>query len=385
LIPIFFTSYPNVIFCGHKVQCMSEDTVIHTVLVKPVSADCNLACAYCFYSPKSSLYPESSPRMSEETLEKLIEEVLMAGAPVVNFIWQGGEPTLAGLDFYEKAMEYQRLFKYPKQVIENSIQTNGLIVDEEWAGFFKKEDWLVGVSLDGSREEHDAYRVHGDGSSSYHKVRKALDSLRALGVQYNILALLNDVNVKNPKRLYKWLVNEGHKHLQFIPCMEMNPTGGIAGFSITPKEYGKFLIEVFDEWVKDIPGIYVRDFEDILIKIITGTAPNCVYNGKCGGYIVVEYNGDVYPCDFFVEPEWLLGNIMETSLEEISSNLKFKEFKERRKLQEPCHGCKWVDYCHGGCQKTMLNGRYYFCESLKEFLKHAEEKLHSIADSINTK
>jgi uncharacterized protein len=364
---------------------MLDDTVIHTVLVKPVSADCNLACAYCFYLPKSSLYPESNPRMSEETLRKLTEEALMAGAPLVNFIWQGGEPTLAGLEFFKKAVEYQKLFKYPNQVIENSIQTNGLLVDKEWAEFFKREDWLVGVSLDGSRVEHDSYRVHENGSGSYQNVRKALNTLRKSGVQYNILALLNDVNVKTPKKLYRELVDGGHKHLQFIPCMEMAPTGGVTEFSITPKEYGQFLIEVFEEWVKDIPEVYVRDFEDLLIKTVTGTAPNCVYNGRCGEYLVVVHNGDVYPCDFFVEPVWLLGNIMETGIEELSRSERFAQFKVNRKLQKPCKECDWVGYCHGGCQKTMLKGRYYFCESLKMFLNRHEETLRSIAESINTK
>lgn len=364
---------------------MSRDTVVHTVLIKPVSADCNLSCAYCFYSPKSSLYPESNPRMSEETLKIMIEEVLMTGAPRVNFIWQGGEPTLAGLEFFERVIEYQKLFKYPNQMIENSIQTNGLLVDEKWAEFFKRENWLVGVSLDGSRKEHDSYRVHEDGSGSYYSVRNALDILRNMGVQYNILVLLNNINVKTPKRLYRNLVEEGHKYLQFIPCIEMDSMGEVADFSITPEEYGKFLVEVFDEWVKDIPQVHVRDFEDILIKIVNGTAPNCVYNGKCGDYIVMEYNGDVYPCDFFVEPEWLLGNIRETSIEEIITSTKFREFKERRSLQEACLECRWGEYCHGGCQKNMIDGRYYFCDSLRAFFEHSEESLNSIAQSINTK
>ena len=318
-------------------------------------------------------------------MKKMIEEVLMTGTPRVNFIWQGGEPTLAGLEFFKLVIKYQKLFKYPNQMIKNSIQTNGLLVDEKWAEFFKREDWLIGVSLDGSEEEHDSYRVHEDGFGSYQKVRKTLDTLRNVGVQYNILALLNNINVKAPKRLYKKLVNEGHKYLQFIPCMEMNETSAITEFSITPEEYGKFLIEVFDEWVNDIPEVYIRDFEDLLIKNVTGIAPNCVYNGKCGEYLVVEYNGDVYPCDFFVEPDWLLGNIMETSLEEIVNSTKFIEFKERRQLREPCRKCGWVDFCHGGCQKTVLKGHYYFCESIKMFLSRHEETLRSITQSINTK
>ena len=364
---------------------MSVDNLPHTYLVKPVSADCNLACAYCFYAPKSSLYPEPSPRMSDETLENLIEEALMTGAPHISFVWQGGEPTLAGLEFYKKAVQLQEVYRYPNQVVQNSIQTNGVLIDEDWARFFKEQDWLVGVSLDGSEKDHDTYRVTVDGLGSYDSVKRAIKIIREEGAQYNILALLNNVNVKKPRELYRGLVEEGHKYLQFIPCMELDKNGETTSFSITPKEYGDFLVEVFDEWEKDIPEIYVRDFEDLLIGIVTGNTPNCVYNGKCGEYLMVEYNGDVYPCDFFVEPDWLLGNIHETGAEEQYQSEKMTRFRDRRKLHQTCVGCNWTSYCHGGCQKTMLGDENYFCESIKHFLEQREPQLRVIANRVSVK
>jgi len=323
--------------------------------------------------------------MNEETLGTLIEQALMSGAPQVSFVWQGGEPTLAGLEFFRKAVQLQDLYRYPNQKIQNSIQTNGVIIDEEWADFFSEEDWLVGVSLDGPQGDHDTYRTTREGSGSCGAVKRAIEILRRQGVRYNVLTLLNNVNVRKPRELYRWLKGERHKHIQFIPCLELDQKGEIAGFAITPEEYGYFLVEVFDEWERDIPEVYVRDFEDLLIGIVSGKTLNCVYNGRCGEYLVVEYNGDVYPCDFFVEPEWLLGNVNETGFEELFMSEKMIQFRESRKLHQTCDGCSWIGYCHGGCQKTLLGEENYFCESIKYFLEQRETEIRTIADRVAVK
>lgn len=355
------------------------DTV--TLLVKPVSADCNLSCAYCFYSPKSLLYSEDHPRMSEETLRVLTERALGTGVRDVSFVWQGGEPTLAGLEFYKKAVQLQALFRYPAQNISNSIQTNGILIDDQWTEFLKRENWLVGVSLDGDEAQHNSYRVNG-GGGTYHPVRKALSLLQSKMVPYNILALLNNVNVKDPKGLYSGLKTEGHRYLQFIPCIEYDPdTGEPTSYSITPEEYGRFLIEVFDEWVKDIPSVFVRDFEDIMIREVTGASSNCIYS-ECGQYLVVEYNGDVYPCDFYVDHEWLLGNIHEDPIEDLANSDTFKSFMDQRRLPDHCKGCPWLKYCNGGCQKHMQFGLNYFCDSYKMFFEHADEKIQQLKKSL---
>jgi len=353
-----------------------------TLLVKPVSADCNLLCAYCFYSPKSMLYPEDNPRMTEETLKVLIEQALGTGSQDVSFVWQGGEPTLAGLEFYKKVVQLQALYRYPTQSIGNSIQTNGILIDDHWARFLKKENWLVGVSLDGNESQHDSYRVDSLSGVTYRGVRKAISILQSEKVPFNILALLNDVNVKDPEGLYSGLKKEGHRYLQFIPCIEYDPdTDEPTSYSITPEEYGMFLIETFNEWVKDIPNIYVRDFEDILIREVTGSSPNCVYS-ECGQYLVVEYNGDVYPCDFYVDDEWLLGNIHEDLIEELVNSAKFKEFIDKRQLSSECESCPWLRYCNGGCQKHVRVDRNYFCDSYMMFFEHADEKIQQLKKSL---
>jgi uncharacterized protein len=359
------------------------DTI--TLLVKPVSADCNMSCTYCFYSPKSLLYPdENHPRMNEETLSTLTEKALSTGAQNVSIVWQGGEPTLAGLEFYKKAVQLQALYKYPTQKISNSIQTNGILIDNLWTRFLKNEKWLVGVSLDGNEDQHNSYRVDRGGGGTFHKVRKALRLLQSEKVPYNILVLLNNVNVKEPKRLYSNLKKEGHRYLQFIPCIEYDPdTYERTNYSITSEEYGKFLIEIFDEWIKDIPNVFVRDFEDIMINEVTGISPNCVYSGECGQYLVVEYNGDVYPCDFYVDYEWLLGNIHEDPIEELINNKRFKSFLDNRKLYIHCKSCPWLKYCNGGCQQHVQIDRNYFCESYKIFFEHADEKIQCLKKTLN--
>lgn len=354
-----------------------------TLLVKPVSADCNISCAYCFYSPKSLLYPEDKPRMSEETLRVLTEKALITGAENVSFVWQGGEPTLAGLDFYKKAVELQALYRYPAQNLSNSIQTNGILIDDQWTQFLRRENWLVGVSLDGEKNQHNAYRIDGGGNGTYDETRKAHNLLQSERVPYNILTLLNDVNVKDPKGLYEGLKKEGHRYLQFIPCIEYDKdTREPTSYSITAEEYGRFLIDVFDEWVKDIPDVFVRDFEDIMIGAVTGSSPNCVYTGKCGQYLVVEYNGDVYPCDFYVDHEWLLGNIHEDSIEELANNEIFKNFSDQRKLHPDCENCPWLRYCKGGCQKHKRDDRNYFCDSYKMFFEHADGMIQQLKENL---
>jgi uncharacterized protein len=321
--------------------------------------------------------------MSEETLRVLTEKALITGAESVSFVWQGGEPTLAGLDFYKKAAQFQELYRYPAQTPSNSIQTNGVLIDIQWTRFLRGENWLVGVSLDGDEAQHNAYRLDSGGSGTYNETRKALGLLQSEKVPYNILALLNDVNVKDPKGLYEGLKKEGHKYLQFIPCIEYDmdsrePTS----YSITAEEYGRFLIEVFDEWVKDIPDVFVRDFEDIMIGAVTGSSPNCVYSGKCGQYLVVEYNGDVYPCDFYVDHEWLLGNIHDDSIEELMNSEKIRRFMDQRRLNADCESCQWLSYCNGGCQKHMHGDRNYFCDSYKMFFEHANGKIQRLKENL---
>ena len=367
---------------------VNSETQISSVLVKPVSADCNLSCTYCFYLPKSELYPETKVhRMSDNVLRNLIAQMLSLAPEKVSFCWQGGEPTLAGLNFYKKAIRYQLLFKAPFQIVENSIQTNGILINEEWAKFLAGYDFLVGVSLDGPQEIHDYYRKRRGGSGSYKDVIRCLNTLSRHHVKFNILTVLNARNVRDPRGLYKFLTDRGFRYLQFIPCVEKR-NGRIADFSITPEEYGEFLCEVFDEWFNDgAPNTYVRDFEDILISYVTGDTPNCVFGRTCGRYVVVEYNGDVYPCDFYVERKWFLGNIMHEPIEDIIRKRKFMEFKNRKiELTKKCRGCKWLRYCNGGCPRhwEILDfTQNYFCESYKTFFEYSHERFMKLKNRIS--
>lgn len=360
---------------------MKWKTQVSSVLVKPVSADCNLVCEYCFYSSKAKLYPETCQhRMNDDVLRELVSQLMSLALERASFCWQGGEPTLAGLDFFGQAVKYQRLLRAPGQIVENSLQTNGVLIDKEWARFLSRHGFLVGVSLDGPAELHDHYRRDRGGDPSYGRVVKGIEHLRRYNVDFNVLVLLNDCNVQRPRELYRFLLDQGFRYLQFIPCVERSPeTGEIARYSVSPEQYGRFLCDVFDEWAgKGIPTVYVRDFEDILISYVTGETSSCIYSRDCGKYVVVEYNGDVYPCDFFVEPELLLGNIMEHPLEEIVENLKFAEFSaQKRRLAAKCEECPWLQYCSGGCPKHQVQlglDRNYFCESYKMLFEHANER-----------
>ncbi len=368
-------------YLGVEEWFMGVGSLISSVLVKPVSADCNLSCTYCFYLSKAELYPEVRVhRMSDEVLRELVAQVVGVSPGRVSFCWQGGEPTLAGLDFYRRVVEYQELFRAPGQVVENCLQTNGVLIDEEWARFLSRYGFLVGVSLDGPREFHDYYRRDRSGRGSYDRVMRGIGWLRKFGVEFNILVLLNDRNVKYPRKLYRFLVGQGFRYLQFIPCVERDPeTGEIAGYSITPEEYGRFLCELFDEWTRGgVPDVYIRDFDDILISYVTGDSPSCIFGRECGRYVVIEYNGDVYPCDFYVEPDWFLGNIMEEPLEEILQKEKFKKFRSRkRELARRCEGCPWLWLCNGGCPRhweVLGFSRNYFCSSYRRFFEYSHER-----------
>ena len=369
---------------------MNSSSRIFSVLVKPVSSDCNLSCEYCFYSSKGEeLYPAIQVhRMNSKVLRELISQLMVLSWDRASFCWQGGEPTLAGLDFYKEVLKYQSLFSIPGQIVENSLQTNGTLIDERWARFLAEHNFLVGVSLDGPPEFHDYYRKDRSGNPSYERVMRGIEWLKRFNVNFNILVLLNQHNVKHPKELYRFFIDQGFRYLQFIPCVEKDPdTGRIASYSITPEQYGRFLCEVFDEWIAPgVPEVYIRDFDELLILYVTGEAPSCVFSRECGKYVVVEFNGDVYACDFFVEPRWFLGNLMKQPLEEIVKSERFLEFKKlKSKLALNCGECRWIRYCNAGCPKHWIQlglDHNYFCSAYKMFFEHSHQKFLELKNTI---
>ena len=355
------------------------------LLVKPVSADCNSRCAYCFYRRAEALYPESPRhRMSNETLEKMVREFLALGQPESVFSWQGGEPTLAGLDFFEEVVRLERHYGVGGQVVGNALQTNGLLLDERWAEFLARYQFLVGLSLDGPEAVHNTFRKNAAGEGHFDQVLAAAELLRAAGVAFNILAVVSTANVGRAAEVYRFFRGQGFRFIQFVPCLERDPSGeGLTPFSITPEAYGKFLCELWDAWMQDgIPEVSIRDFDSYLSRRLQGKHRLCTYQPHCGQYLVVEHNGDVYPCDFFVDAERRLGNLADRRLDEFLRLPAGNAFARAKAPGDAeCIKCTWRSHCHGGCQKDRLTpagtpaGRSRFCEAYRAFFRHAEPDL----------
>jgi uncharacterized protein len=360
-----------------------------TLLIKPSSHRCNIECTYCFYRRVKALYPDGHSFMTIETAEMLIRKALRLGCRECQFCWQGGEPTLMGIDFFREIVRLQKKHGLSGQVIGNSIQTNGILIDDNWAQFLAENSFLVGLSLDGPEDVHDRYRRTPAGKGTFNKVMNAARTLRQHGAAFNILTLLTDRNVKQAERLYGFFRREGFSHLQFVPCMERNPaTGEILPYSIMAEDLGRFHCSLFDLWMKD--GFYdvsIRTFEDILIYYVDGVHTSCNWLRECASYVVVEHNGDVYPCDFFVYPEWKLGNIREDSYHQILENpLRRKFARMKSGLPGQCRSCRWLDFCHGDCSKFRVpagdapESVSALCEARKMLFEHMEPHLPLIRE-----
>ncbi len=370
----------------------SREKRLNSVLVKPAGPDCNMACSYCFYLEKSVLFPGiKAHRMSEEILQEMIRQVMGQSRQEVSFGWQGGEPTLMGLPFFERAVEFQEKIGRG-HVVGNGLQTNGLLIDKQWAEFLKEYKFLVGLSIDGPEHVHDHYRLMRNGKGSWSRVVDKARLLLDTGVEVNALAVVNDYSVKYPEEIYECLKSIGLNYMQFIPCVETdsrNPDQS-APFSVPPEKYGEFLCTVFDLWLADfaddVPSTSVRFFDSVFFHYVGLPPPECTLLEECGVYVVVEHNGDVYSCDFFVEPEWRLGNVMKDDLRILLNSEKQREFgRLKATLPGECRECQWLRYCRGGCTKDRLHNPddrtlNHLCSSYKIFLKHADATLKKLAD-----
>ena len=364
------------------------------LLIKPASGDCNLACSYCFYRCKCDLYPETPRhRMSAEVLEQMVQQYL-AMAPQANFCWQGGEPTLMGLDFFKSAVEMMKRHGRSGQVVSNCLQTNGLVLDDPWASFLHEYRFLVGLSLDGPQEFHDRYRRTVDGRGSFDRVMAALDLLRKHRIEFNTLTVLEPHNVAEPERLYEFFVSRELRFLQFIPCIEPDATGRRpADFSVTPEQYADFLKRMFDCWYHDgCPEVSIRNFDEWLTVYVGRPAQTCMFRPTCGDYVVVEHNGDVYACDFQVEPEWHYGNLMEQPLSAIVDSPTAQRFvAQKPNLSVTCRQCRWKRLCHGGCvrHRTVLGGPAsqpsYFCKAYQELFEYADARFKQVAQHVRSR
>ncbi|HXB58694.1 MAG TPA: anaerobic sulfatase maturase [Candidatus Acidoferrales bacterium] len=392
-------------------------------MAKPVSSTCNLDCTYCYYLSKETLPggPKTG-RMSDDMLERFIRQYIEAQpGPEVVFSWQGGEPTLLGLDFYRKAVAFEKKHARPGQKIENDLQTNGTLLDDEWCAFLKENRFLVGLSIDGPREIHDHYRVTKGGKPTFDQVYNAAKLLQRHGVPFNTLTCVHRFNGRKPLDVYRFLRQElGSTHIQFIPIVEFkdfkrvapqrwdaaklpvdgqpearpgHPDSIVTDWSVDPEDWGYFLCRVFDRWLdRDLGKVMVNHFETLVAQHLGLPSQMCIYSQNCGRAIAVENDGGVYSCDHYVYPEYLIGNLQDGSLGEMVFSDRQKKFGSAKSetLPQYCRQCSYLEDCWGECPKNRIirapdgePGLNYLCRGFKKFFAHALPEIDRIVARIN--
>ncbi|MCJ7558844.1 MAG: anaerobic sulfatase maturase [Gammaproteobacteria bacterium] len=370
------------------------------LLAKPAGAICNLGCKYCFFLSKENLYPGSSFRMPNDILEDYIRQYIQSQrVPEATISWQGGEPTIMGLDFFRRSVEYAEKYKKTGMTIQYTLQTNGTLLDDEWCQFFRENNFLVGLSLDGPRELHDVYRVDKGGNPTFDRVMRGLRLMQGHAVQFNILACVHAANADHPLDVYRFFRDEaGAEFIQFIPIVERdNETGFQEGNKVTDRsvraeQYGTFLITIFDEWVRrDVGRIFVQIF-DVSLAAWVGEPPGlCIFSPTCGTALALEHNGDLYSCDHFVEPGYLLGNIREQSMIDLVASEKQRRFglDKLNTLPLYCQKCSVRFACQGGCPKNRFietpdgeSGLNYLCAGYKAFFEHIDQPMRTMAELL---
>jgi uncharacterized protein len=366
-------------------------------MVKPVGAACNLGCKYCFYLKKAALYPGGSHRMSLEVLETFTRQYIAAeGVPEVTFGWQGGEPLLAGLPFYQQALALQKKHARLGMKISNTIQTNGTLLDDSWSKFLHDNNFLVGISIDGPPALHDAFRVDKAGRPTFKQVRKGLNVLARNHVEFNVLCCVHAANQDHPLEVYRYLRDVVKaKFIQFIPVVEPLDRAASGGLpvserTVSPAAWSAFLDAIYDEWVKrDVGTVFVQLFDATLASWLREPPAICVFSPACGTAVALEHNGDVYSCDHFVDPEHLLGNIMDADLGEIVFSAQQKAFGTAKAgLSKECLECDVQFACHGECPKNRLPYAgglpvtNYLCEGYKAFFDHVKPTMDYMANEL---
>jgi uncharacterized protein len=395
-------------------QTICESRGIH-VVAKPTGPVCNLNCEYCFYLEKQALFTSGEQyRMSDEVLSAFITNYITSQpTPIVEFVWQGGEPTLLGIDFYKKVVELQKKFPGTK-TITNSLQTNGTLLNDEWCVFLKKQNFMVGISLDGPQEIHDRYRHDRKGNGTFDRGMRGLKLLQKHKIEYNVMACVARETAKHPLEVYRFLKDQGVEFIQFSPVVERlaDSSGMQAGlrlagpaslnkkekqtevtpWTVIPEEYGDFLISIYEEWVRnDVGKVFVMNFEWALNAWIGNASPVCIHAEQCGRSLVIEHNGDVYACDHCVYPDYRLGNIRTNKFSEMVERSLQSGFGVAKETALPrwCRECGVLAACRGGCPKhrfatTYYNehGLHYLCEGYKKFFFHIRKYLHALTQLL---
>ena len=391
------------------------------LLAKPSGSTCNLDCTYCFFLSKEALYPNARSRMSDDTLEQYIRQLLESHqTPTVTVAWQGGEPTLMGLDFFKLSVEYVEKHRRPDQEIQYTFQTNGVLLDDDWCAFFKQHNFLVGLSVDGPEDIHNTYRVDRGGKGTFKQVMRGLGYLKKHEVDFNILCTVNAANQYRGREVYEFFRDElGATWIQFIPIVERataetlpianqgwserpggqrllyTQTGDrVTERSVGGEQYGQFLVDIFEEWVRhDVGNIYVQIF-DVTLHAYFGQYLLCIHAPTCGYGPALEYNGDLYACDHFVEPDFLLGNIHETHMLELVASPEQRRFGDNKRdlLTQQCQNCEVRPLCNGGCPKDRFilsrdgePGHNYLCDGLYRFFSHVRPAMEIMALLVQRK
>jgi uncharacterized protein len=376
------------------------------VLAKPTGPICNLDCEYCYFLAKEALYPGDRFRMSDDVLETYVSQLLESHPDgEVTVAWQGGEPTLMGLDFFRRAVELAERLRRPGQHLLHTIQTNGTLLTDEWAAFLAELEFLVGLSIDGPPELHDRYRVDKKGRPSSDRVLAGLARLRAHSVEVNVLCTVNAANQQHPLDVYRYFRDElDLRHIQFIPIVEREPgteaaaddLGGdrVTDRSVDPDAWGAFLIAVHDEWVRrDVGEVFVQMFDAALAAWLDLPATMCIFGRTCGDAVALEHNGDLYSCDHFVDPEHLLGNVVQTQLVELIASPQQRAFGQNKleSLPEYCLSCHVRFACNGECPKNRFvltpdgePGLNYLCNGYRAFFDHIDGSMHLMAELIRS-
>ncbi len=386
-------------------------------MTKPIGPICNLDCTYCYYLHKEDLYPKGNKwKMADDCLESYIRQYVAAqpaGTSEVTFAWQGGEPTLLGLEFFRRCIEIQDKYARVGMRIANTLQTNGILLDDEWCRFFLKNRFLVGLSIDGPAELHDAFRIDHQGHGSHSKVIAALRKLKKFGVEFNALVVVNRENGNHGARIYRYLRDAGCQFIQFIPIVEQVGIGrhaegdafaapsqtpfsqaaaAVSSRSVLPDQFGRFLVSVFDEWIKqDVGRVFVQIFDQALSSWL-GIEPSlCVFRKTCGRALAMEHNGDVYSCDHFVEQDYLLGNLNLVPLEELVNSGRQQAFGDAKRdsLPQYCVRCEVLDACNGECPKNRFlqtpdgeDGLNYLCAGYRQFFNHIGPSMAAMASLV---
>jgi uncharacterized protein len=385
------------------------------IMAKPIGPICNLSCEYCFYLEKEAMFPRGEDyRMSDDVLEAYIKQVTEAHAdiPELLFSWQGGEPTLMGIDFFKKAIELERNYAAGKPFM-NTLQTNGTLLDDEWCRFLAKNKFLVGLSLDGPRELHDQHRKTRGGEPTFDEVMRGLELLKKHRVEFNILACVNRETAKQPLEVYQFFKDQGVEYIQFIPIVERMPedrareldlqlgvpapigeeTGPVevTPWTVEPEMYGDFLITVFDEWVRsDVGTIFIMNFDWALVSYVGAQTPPCFFAPTCGNAAIIEHNGDIYSCDHYVYPGYRLGNILTDDLAAMMDSEAQRSFSaQKEKLPRYCHDCPVLRACYGECPKHRFvespdgePGLNYLCAGYRKYFSHIAPYLKVITDLL---